>query len=62
MMRGELIQLLLKLAWRRLLWRYPRLGYRTLNNVPLDSFAFCASERSQILASAARLNRRQLHW
>jgi hypothetical protein len=30
----------------RLLWRYPSLGYRTLNNVPLDSFAFWASERS----------------
>jgi hypothetical protein len=30
----------------RLLWRYPSLGYRTLNKVPLYSFAFWASERS----------------
>lgn len=32
----------LKLAWRSLLWRYPSLGHRTLNNVPLDPFAFWA--------------------
>ena len=51
-----------KLAWRSLLWRYPSLGHRTLNNVPLDPFAFWAGKRSQVLAQRARLNRRQPHW
>ncbi len=37
-------------------------GHRTLNNVPLDPFAFWAGKRSHVLAQRARLNRRQPHW
>jgi hypothetical protein len=40
----------------------PGLGHGTRDNVPLDPFAFRARKRSQILAGAARLNRRELHW
>jgi hypothetical protein len=54
--------LLVFIAWRSLLWRYPSLGHRTLNNVPLDPFAVRTSKRSQVLARRARLNRRQPHW
>ena len=45
-----------------LLWRYPSLGHRTLNNVPLNPFAVRTSKCSQVLAQRARLNRRQPHW
>ena len=48
--------------WRSLLWRYPSLGHRTLNNVTLNPFAVRTSKRSQVLAQRARLNRRQPHW
>ena len=50
------------IAWRSLLWRYPSLGHRTLNNVTLNPFAVRTSKRSQVLAQRARLNRRQPHW
>jgi hypothetical protein len=40
----------------------PSLGHRTRDNVPLNPLAFRAGKRSQILARAARLNRREFHW
>jgi hypothetical protein len=40
----------------------PRLGHGTLDNVPLNPFAFRTGKRSQILASATRFNGRELHW
>jgi len=42
--------------------RYPCLGDGAVDNVPLNAFAFWASKRSQVLAQAARLDRRQRHW
>jgi len=62
MVARDQIALLVFIAWRSLLWRYPSLGHRTLNNVTLNPFAVRTSKRSQVLAQRARLNRRQPHW
>ena len=59
MVARDQIALLVFIAWRSLLWRYPSLGHRTLNNVTLNPFAVRTSKRSQVLAQRARLNRRQ---
>jgi hypothetical protein len=45
-----------------LLWRKPSLSHGAFDDVLLNLVAMWASERSQVLASRARLNRRQLHW
>src|SRR6476646_5670734 len=62
MVARDQIALLVFIAWRSLLWRYPSLGHRTLNNVTLNPFAVRTSKRSQVLAQRTRLNRRQPHW
>jgi len=43
------------------LWRYPGFSNSAFNNVTLNPLASRASERSQVMAQRARLNRRQLH-
>jgi hypothetical protein len=46
---------------RSTLWGHPGLSHGTFDDVPLNSFAFRTSKRSQVLAKRARLNRRQPH-
>jgi hypothetical protein len=50
------------LSFDRVRLLQPRLGHGTFNKVPLNPSACRASKRSQILASAARFNRREFHW
>jgi hypothetical protein len=40
----------------------PGLGHGAFNEVPLNPSACRAGKRSQILAGAARFNRREFHW
>jgi hypothetical protein len=43
-------------------WLQPSLGHGAFDNVPLDPSAMRAGKEAEVLASPARLNRRQLHW